>query len=837
MQTRLQLVRDWLVAGPFDLDVSSRYTDNYHVPTEPYLSLIEEAAEGAAALRPEEGEERQLWGQSQRWRRCLAEPQQERMIWARFGKHARLMVMHAFTTIAVEQAGTYEVELYASGTVRLWVNEESSFEHTQLGRVSGTHRLRLRLHLGENRISLLLANVHLHCTTAFALVLAEDAAWTQGQLDLLVSGKQRDTLLLGLETLGFERQLLSGSERIRLQWHGSPPEPQPLKARLYRSRRGLAGEQVAELQFERTGASGEKEWLRASELPGPGEYSVVLHSLIEGGRELGELKLTFQRLDWQSGLQAHEDYEARRQAMLRMMADNGSGIYRELAKMESDRWAEVDYGAIETDLQYMNDRYDCADFVMHGLLRMLFKHGDDERLPAELKARMKECVLNFKYGEDEPGRSMMFTRSENHEMLFYSAQYLAGLLYPLDIFRASGQNGLFQAQKGQWKTERWIKEKGMYGYMEWHSNTYYEEDLLACLNVYDFGESNGPTRLMAGMLLELTVAIMASHSYRGILATTHGRSYEEMVMHPELESIQAINWLLFGQPDRLAMYLSIGAVALASSAYRPHPGWEAVAASEAPLETRSSMGLFPRESMSGVDSATFRTASYMVSGMAGSKAGERGHQVHAGQVLLNGRVPVFVTSFDSMSEMTRPSYWGGQSIIPDTFAYRNVLAFHYRMEGEPGYSHCYFPMDQLDEVTRLGDWLFGRSGEAYIGVFSGNPYTVTDNGPYRQRELLCLHKTNLWLMEAGSRSESGSFEAFAAAITGARLQREGDVYHYDSPSQGPLKLAYGASQIGEAPYKTGAYPLIDNPFAYGEYGSGLVELKPPGGSRRLNFHL
>lgn len=296
---------------------------------------------------------------------------------------------------------------------------------------------------------------------------------------------------------------------------------------------------------------------------------------------------------------------------------------------------------------------------MHGLLRMYIRHAGSGRIPEPLKERMKACILGFKYWVDEPGRSMMFTRSVNHEILFHSAEYVAGLLFPGDLFTNSGQNGLFHAMKGQLKSERWIKEKGTYGYMEWHSNTYYEEDLLALLNIYDFGEENAYIRILARQLIDLTVAIMATHSYRGVMVTTHGRSYEESIIHPELESMSHLNWLLFGQPKRLVRKLSIGCVALASSTYTPHADWEGVASDEEDLFTRTRMGLFPNKGMDGVNCATYRTKEYIVSGMVGSKKGEHGGQVHAGQILLDGTVPVFVTCFDNKSGMTRPSYWGG----------------------------------------------------------------------------------------------------------------------------------------------------------------------------------
>ncbi|WP_020616211.1 hypothetical protein [Paenibacillus daejeonensis] len=434
----------------------------------------------------------------------------------------------------------------------------------------------------------------------------------------------------------------------------------------------------------------------------------------------------------------------------------------------------------------------------------------------------------------------MFTRSENHEILFFSAEYVAGLLFPGEMFTNSGQNGLFHALKGRLASERWIRERGTYGFMEWHSNTYYEEDILALLSIVDFGEEKGYARLLARQLLDLICPIMASHSSRGIMATTHGRSYEESIIHPELEAIGHMNWLLFGWPRRLVRDMSIGCVAMAGSSYVQDPEWEKVAGSESELFTRTQMGLFPHGGMTGVDCATYRTRDYMVSGMVESKAGEHGAQVHAGQVLLGGQVPVFVTCFDNKSEMTRPSYWGGQYINPHMFAHRNVLAFNYRLGEGPGYTHAYFPFAEFDETESRDGWLFGRKDDAYVALYSQHPYLVTDHGKYKKRELFCREKNNIWLLEAGSRDQSGSFADFKEAVVSARIQSPEDgALVYDSPSLGEITLHYGQpSRIGGQRLKEDdGYPLIDNPHLYAAYGTGIVTLYLGDKKKTLNFKI
>lgn len=326
-----------------------------------------------------------------------------------------------------------------------------------------------------------------------------------------------------------------------------------------------------------------------------------------------------------------------------------------------------------------------------------------------------------------------------------------------------------------------------------------------------------------------------SNSYQGIMGTTHGRCYENAVMHPHTESMSRINWLLFGAPEQMDAQISIGAATLANSTYTPPPAAVAMADQTTPLETHTRMGLFRREGQGGVNCATYRTADYMVSGLVESKYGEHGAQVQAGQALLAGEVPVFVACFADRSPTARPSYWGGQHVIPKTIAYRNFLAYVVRMDGGLGYSHCYFHEQELDEVATSGRWRFGRKGRAYIAVFSQHPYEVTSEGQYKRRELLCLDKKNVWCLELGSEEENGSFEAFGERIAAAVICEEGQGIVYESPSVGRVFLSWDEDCTRNGvPFVEEPFPLISNPYVEAAYGSGVIRYVKEKG-REINF--
>lgn len=755
---RGRTVREWLYAGPFDREVSGLYYVNYTVPAEPYRELIEDAGARLGGVMPAEGTAVELFGQTLFWKLMRNNTSEHKMTWARFGVHARMLVTYAYTRLSAPKEGVYPFRLALTGSVLMLVNGKEVFSHTRLGRTDGEFSLEMPLREGENEVLLLLYNVHLHCINSFTLRMEERIV---PKLPLLLDGEARQCLEAELEGFHIRSPVVADREPVVLHWDEPVKSAGMFIFGIHRMFRGVQAETL-HLEAVRLGSSPavrSLELLRADALPVAEECSVTVDYEADSGERIWGIALPVRRIDRMKRIPPEADYRERGRYLLEQMAGMKTvartAVYAELAKMELDRWEDVNAGSIGQTLDYINARFDCADSSLHGVLRMYCLHGKDGRLDHELLQRMKACILGFKYGTEEQGRSMMFVRSENHEILFYSAEYVAGLLFPEEVFQVIGQNGLFHALRGRLNAERWIREKGTYGFMEWHSNTYFEEDMLALLTVADFGAETAYIRVLARQLLDLMVAILATHTTRGIMAVTHGRAYEESVIYPEAEPIGAINALLFGQPERPVSKLSMGCVALASSRYAPDWEWEAVASAAEPLYTRSCMGLFPHRNMEGVNCTVYRTRDYMVSGMVDSLKGLPGEQVHAGQVLLDGCVPVYVTCFDNKSPMTRPSYWGGQYRIPRMFAYRQVLVYIYRLEEGPGYTHAYFPFARMDETAEAGAWLFGRKGDAYVALYSRMPYTVTRYGEEKGRELLCMEKSNIWLLEAGSRGGMG----------------------------------------------------------------------------------
>jgi hypothetical protein len=856
-QKKREPIVRWLYAGPFITDVSHLYFDNYVVPVEPYLPFIKTVEERLDALEdyPVEGEEIELLDKKKTWTWRRVTKADKKVTWASMGTSARMLITCVYNRIIVPATGKYRFDLRVTGCIKVTINGAKVFEFLRVGRSEGSFSFEADLEAGENHCLILLTNVHLHCLNSFTLAMDKDCSIYLP----LIAGEDRERIEEDFGKFYLEKDLLAPGDALTVNLSSplargrtfrfglrSVPAGRNLEGRLlFEKTIALKGEDsgIFESDDRETRVTvcspGEREQIFSSR----GAYSLTVDSEIIGATSfIRGPEMPFHVTEFfDQGGTGEDDFSGRCEKLLSWYAklpeqEDWMVFHGEFAKLAAGRIESFNSGIVEKGLYYINLRYDCSDFALHGLLRMYFRYRDSPLVPELLKQKIKNCILNFKYWTDEPGKSMMFTRSENHEFLFFSAEYLAGLLFPDEIFTNSNQNGLFHILKGRLNAERWIKEKGTYGFTEWHSNCYYEEDMLGLINLYDFGEENAYIRILAKNLLDLICFIIASHHYQGILATTHGRSYERMIIHPELESMSHINWLLYGEPKKIIQRLAIGALTLATSSYRPDPAFEEIAHGWGDLYTLSRMGLFPQRGLGGVNCATYRTADYMVSGLVGSNAGEFGAQVHAGQVTLDGGLPVFVTCFDNKSETTRPSYWGGQYRTPKTVTHKNILAYIYHIEDPAGFTHCYFPSVDFDETIEGEKWLFGRKNNAYIALYSLKPYNRVQEGAFKGRELLCMDKKNIWLIEMGNRDKWGSFEKFMRVIEKASLKKDGESIFYESPANGLLELGWDRiCKINGVPVPEKDFPLLDNPYGHGEYGAGIFQWEVNAKKQILNF--
>ncbi|MCP4132082.1 MAG: hypothetical protein GY754_13995 [bacterium] len=266
-----------------------------------------------------------------------------------------------------------------------------------------------------------------------------------------------------------------------------------------------------------------------------------------------------------------ETYEKRRQAFIdhclkNPAGSNIKGYYYELLRMH-ENIGPVHAGMIQGALHYINERYDCADFVLLGIMRMLYQLTESPLLTGDLKQEAEQTILAFKYWPDEPGIDSMCYWTENHQIMFSCNEYLAGQLMPEAVFVNSGMTGYEKMEKARPRIQQWLDLRFKTGFSEWLSNIYYDEDITALLNLVDFCNDEVLSR-RAAIVLDCIFLDMALNSFHGAFQSTHGRCYTREKQNAFLESTIDTQKLLFGM-GKYSGTDNMSAVALAlSSKYR-----------------------------------------------------------------------------------------------------------------------------------------------------------------------------------------------------------------------------------------------------------------------------
>lgn len=286
------------------------------------------------------------------------------------------------------------------------------------------------------------------------------------------------------------------------------------------------------------------------------------------------------------------DFTARRRRLLAHLAATPAphfmkSPYHELARLVVN--GTTHRGIWESALDFIAARRDCADFVLHAVLRWQMQLP---RHPAlrDLDDRARQTILGFKYWPDEPGSDSMCTWTENHQILFATAAYLAGQANPQALFTNSGRHGHEQMEVHRPRIERWLDLRFRTGFSEWLSHIYYDEDIVALLALIDFCTDATLAR-RAAMVLDLLLLDIALHLHRGVFGSSHGRSYESAKKWARNECTADLQKLLFGSGVYGGADCMSGICLALSPRYRMPQVLAAIANDPRPLLNRQRMGI------------------------------------------------------------------------------------------------------------------------------------------------------------------------------------------------------------------------------------------------------
>ncbi|MDZ4766533.1 MAG: hypothetical protein SGI73_18505 [Chloroflexota bacterium] len=572
----------------------------------------------------------------------------------------------------------------------------------------------------------------------------------------------------------------------------------------------------------------------------PGENSLLLHLRPADGTPI-ELKRELWAGAKPFSTQPYGDYDARKREALEHLAAMPYDILAAMAALTLRKIERVPSEAVTLACHFMENRYDCADFYAIGLLALLYRFDNSKLHPADAE-RIKAAFLGFKYWLDEPGLDAMCYFTENHQILFHVAAYLAGQFWRREQFTNSGRTGDQQMKRARPRVEDWIRRRLRGNFSEWDSNAYLTLDAFAMLALAEF-DLQGQPRDMATALLDKIFFMLACQSYRGALGSTHGRCYVTALKSARVENTSALGRIAWGMGLFNGETRATGLLALAVQYRVPDVIQQIGADVDRVLVTRArSRGQFrPQFDMRGdewdVTTLTLRTPDVMLSAALDYQPGTMGIQEHLWQATLSPEASVFTTYPGNSQEHgnARPNFWAGSARLPRVGMHRRTVICLYRLEAGIGmdFTHAYFPTAAFDEWHIAGGWAFARVGNGYVALWGDGDLTLTANGRHAGQELRSGGRGEAWLCCVGRTADDGDFATFRANVIQNAPLSDDDGVTWTTPDgetlafgwETPFMLDGVAQSWDDSPHYDNAYtqtPMDANSMTIAHNGLTLT---------------
>ncbi|HEX5945845.1 MAG TPA: hypothetical protein VFY82_06180 [Acidimicrobiales bacterium] len=311
-----------------------------------------------------------------------------------------------------------------------------------------------------------------------------------------------------------------------------------------------------------------------------------------GGHALGTGNGYVDRHQWRA---AQDGYLAF--ATEELTPTSPTNVLAHLTRAARDRSFTFDAAAIGPDefaatFEKIDAFRDTSDFDMLRLVAIW--EGHRHTIDPELRAAIEQRMSGFRYWYTDPLPVGVVDDkwfwSENHRIIFHTIEYLAGRALPEATFAITGEPGAVHAERGRARVEAWIDEKAAWGFSEWHSDVYYQEDIQALTLLAEHGELDVARK--AAVVLDLFLYDLALHSLRGNNGVTHGRSYMKDKSRAVDQDVFGLTKLLFGTTDQPYTSRSdTGAAFLAAAErYRLPEVIRRVATTDRTFEDRTHMG-------------------------------------------------------------------------------------------------------------------------------------------------------------------------------------------------------------------------------------------------------
>ena len=441
-------------------------------------------------------------------------------------------------------------------------------------------------------------------------------------------------------------------------------------------------------------------------------------------------------------------------------------ITKALLLIEKDQYlSKKAEECILNSLSKINKKEDCADFVFSPMLILISKYKD--LISKELYSQIYDNIINFRYWIDEPGNDVMWYFSENHALLFHTAQYLAGQMFPEDIFKVSKKTGKEQNKIGKKRLLDWFEEFFNYGFAEWNSATYIPIDLIGFFTLFELAEDED-IKSFAKKALDQVFTLIAYSSFYGIISTSYGRCYEKTLKSREQVETSFFSWIAFkeGYIGRRTQAVPLFCI----SSYEPNIDLNLFTPNQNKnIEFKQGQG------KKKVNIYTYKTQDYIISSVQAFNPYKHGHQQHIMNITLSSDCEQFYINNPgerAFSGENRPSYWASNGTNPYVFQEKNTMLMNFNIEEiELVHAiHAYLLFENYDQIIEDNKYLFLRKNNSYLALWFSNSYKKTTNGANTNKEIISKGLNQAVILKCGSKAEYSNFNNFISLFKDCKIE-------------------------------------------------------------------
>lgn len=205
---------------------------------------------------------------------------------------------------------------------------------------------------------------------------------------------------------------------------------------------------------------------------------------------------------------------------------------------------------LSTQKKIIDGRYDCVDFRMQSLIRVAYSHGERIR---EISPRgwelLEQTFLGAKFWMAESGEDSACYWSENHQLLYASAEYLAGQMWEDKVFSNDGVTGAEHMRRAAKRIEHWVQQRFYYGYSEFNSSNYCLFSAAPAFNFIQFAKGREELKERLRMCLDLLFYDIASGMYDYVFILPTSRAYSYNLAGGVCDKVRKLTEFLWGLSD------------------------------------------------------------------------------------------------------------------------------------------------------------------------------------------------------------------------------------------------------------------------------------------------